>query len=203
MADLASLFGYAQSSDHLTSSGTVANSKRCGWPVRCIRTRQSHFLKTRIIHTDACAKCWARKASSYAPTRADGRIGRPAGSFENGPHRHGGRNLGHNGAGRGRSDPRSGRVATRLRISAFTRTALWRILQTTDRRAGRVAGRRRCCLLAPSPAVTASWLIRIKHGLQPYGCGAVIFRDQAVGRVLQTRFALHLLHVWRTALGRD
>jgi glutamate/tyrosine decarboxylase-like PLP-dependent enzyme len=39
-----------------------------------------------------------------------------------------------------------------------------------------------------------------KHGLQPYGCGAVIFRDQAVGRF---RHDSCLLHVWRTALGRD
>ena len=34
-----------------------------------------------------------------------------------------------------------------------------------------------------------------KHGLQPYGCGCVLFKDPAVGRFYQARLALHLLHV--------
>ena len=42
-----------------------------------------------------------------------------------------------------------------------------------------------------------------KHGLQPYGCGCVLFRDPAVGALYQTRFALHLLLFERTAPGRD
>ncbi len=31
-----------------------------------------------------------------------------------------------------------------------------------------------------------------KHGLQPYGCGCILFRDPTVGRFYQTRLALHL-----------
>jgi glutamate/tyrosine decarboxylase-like PLP-dependent enzyme len=42
-----------------------------------------------------------------------------------------------------------------------------------------------------------------KHGLQPYGCGCVLFRDPAVGRFLQARLPLHLLHVETTSPGRD
>jgi glutamate/tyrosine decarboxylase-like PLP-dependent enzyme len=39
-----------------------------------------------------------------------------------------------------------------------------------------------------------------KHGLQPYGCGAVLFRDPSVGR-LQARFAIYVLHVRDLHLG--
>ena len=34
-----------------------------------------------------------------------------------------------------------------------------------------------------------------KHGLQPYGCGCVLFRDPAVGQFYQARLALHIFHV--------
>ena len=39
-----------------------------------------------------------------------------------------------------------------------------------------------------------------KHGLQPYGCGCVLFRDPAEG-VLQARLAVHVLHVEGTPPG--
>ena len=42
-----------------------------------------------------------------------------------------------------------------------------------------------------------------KHGLQPYGCGAVLFRDPAVGPLLPARLAVHLLHLRRAAPRRD
>ena len=42
-----------------------------------------------------------------------------------------------------------------------------------------------------------------KHGLQPYGCGCVLFRDPAVGPVLQARFAVHVLQLDGAAPGRD
>ena len=42
-----------------------------------------------------------------------------------------------------------------------------------------------------------------KHGLQPYGCGAVLFADPAVGALLPARLALHVLHLGRAAPGRD
>ena len=42
-----------------------------------------------------------------------------------------------------------------------------------------------------------------KHGLQPYGCGAILFRDPAVGPAVQARLAVHVLHLGRAAPGRD
>ena len=42
-----------------------------------------------------------------------------------------------------------------------------------------------------------------KHGLQPYGCGCVLFRDPGGGAVLQARFAVHVLHLEAIASGRD
>ena len=42
-----------------------------------------------------------------------------------------------------------------------------------------------------------------KHGLQPYGCGCVLFRDPAVGSLLQARLAVHVLQLGGAAPGRD
>ena len=42
-----------------------------------------------------------------------------------------------------------------------------------------------------------------KHGLQPYGCGCVVFADPRVGRFYAARLALHVLHLQRAASGRD
>ena len=42
-----------------------------------------------------------------------------------------------------------------------------------------------------------------KHGLQPYGCGCVLFADPGVGPALRARLAVHVLHLGRPAPGRD
>ena len=42
-----------------------------------------------------------------------------------------------------------------------------------------------------------------KHGLQPYGCGAVLFADPRRRAPLRARLAVHLLHVGRAAPRRD
>jgi hypothetical protein len=42
-----------------------------------------------------------------------------------------------------------------------------------------------------------------KHGLQPYGCGCVLFRDPAVGAVLQARLAIYVLHIKGVASRRN
>ena len=42
-----------------------------------------------------------------------------------------------------------------------------------------------------------------KHGLQPYGCGCVLFRDPAVGRFYVHEFPVHLLHLLRASPRRD
>ena len=42
-----------------------------------------------------------------------------------------------------------------------------------------------------------------KHGLQPYGCGAVLFRDPGVGRLYKHDSPVHLLHQRRPAPRRD
>ena len=42
-----------------------------------------------------------------------------------------------------------------------------------------------------------------KHGLQPYGCGCVLFRDPAGRRDLQTRIAVHLFHFFGSSSRRN
>ena len=42
-----------------------------------------------------------------------------------------------------------------------------------------------------------------KHGLQPYGCGCVLFRDPSRRPPLQTRFPLHLFQLRRTPPRRN
>ena len=42
-----------------------------------------------------------------------------------------------------------------------------------------------------------------KHGLQPYGCGCVLFADPSVGPPVRARLAVHVLHVGRPAPRRD
>ena len=42
-----------------------------------------------------------------------------------------------------------------------------------------------------------------KHGLQPYGCGAVLFADPDVGRFYLHDSPVHLLHLRRPASRRD
>ena len=42
-----------------------------------------------------------------------------------------------------------------------------------------------------------------KHGLQPYGCGCVLFRDPASRRDLQTRIAVHLFHFFGSSPRRN
>jgi glutamate/tyrosine decarboxylase-like PLP-dependent enzyme len=182
MADLASLFGYEQSLGHLTSSGTVANLEAL-WVARSMHPDKAIAFseEAHYTHGRMCEVLGAKSVKLRIDARGRPGSGRPPGSPENGPHRHGGRNLRHDGAGCGRSDPRSGRVAARLRISHSRGRRLWRILQTTDRRAGALqaedAAAFRAIVRCDSVVVDPH-----KHGLQPYGCGSVIFRDPAVGR---------------------
>ena len=42
-----------------------------------------------------------------------------------------------------------------------------------------------------------------KHGLQPYGCGAVLFARPGGGALLPARLAVHVLHLRRAAPRRD
>jgi glutamate/tyrosine decarboxylase-like PLP-dependent enzyme len=42
-----------------------------------------------------------------------------------------------------------------------------------------------------------------KHGLQPYGCGCVLFRDPALGRLYKARLAIYVLQFQGIASGRN
>ena len=63
-------------------------------------------------------------------------------------------------------------------------------------------------LVAPAPYAAIAQCDSVvvdphKHGLQPYGCGAILFADPAVAARLSPRLALHLLHRGRAAPRRD
>ena len=92
--------------------------------------------------------------------------------------------------------PRAAREATASASTPTRRTAATSGSPTTWTR-------RRAPPSTGWPKSTRSSIDPHKHGLQPYGCGCVLFRDPAVGRALPARLALHLLQLGRAAPGRD
>ena len=42
-----------------------------------------------------------------------------------------------------------------------------------------------------------------KHGLQPYGCGCILFKDPGVGKLVRTQFSVYVFHFERVAPRRN
>ena len=145
-------------------------SRRCGWRASCTRTRRSSSAPTRTTPTRGCARVLGDRGRSRtddleaveAPQRrASGRSWSPRARPARAPST----------TSRGRS-----------RCASATACACTSTPPT--------AGSSRCSTSSsrwrPFRAIADADSVVVdphKHGLQPYGCGAVLFRDPGVGRL--------------------
>ena len=195
------MFGLpAQALGHLTSSGTIANLEAL-WVARELHpARRSCTPPTPTTRTGACARC---SGSRRVRCRAlpDGRVDLDA--IEARGARRGGVGtvvLTAGTTGVGAVDEIHAALASRERYGVRLHVdAAYGGFFTLLARTGLVPE-------APYRAIGGCDSVVVdphKHGLQPYGCGAVLFADPAVGALLHARLALHVLHVGRAASRRD
>ncbi len=180
IAQLAAMFGYADPLAHLTSSGTIANLEAL-WVARSIHpskgiaySRQAHYTHSRMcevlgikgfpVDVDAFGRMDLDQLDQLLTREAIGTVVATAGT-----------------TGLGAVDPidrlvEMGRVrGFRVHVDAAY-GGFYRLL--ADHEPARVPS-------APFRAIAQADSVVVdphKHGLQPYGCGAVLFRDASVGR---------------------
>ena len=189
---------------HLTSSGTIANLEalfvaRELHPGRGVAySAEAHYTHGRM--------CGVLGVPGHRGRRSTARAGwtstRWSELLAGGRDRHGRRHRRHDRARRRRPGARGRwrwRAAHGVRVHVDAAYGgFFTLLAGTDGPAG----------LDPAPwrAIAACDSVVVdphKHGLQPYGCGAVLFRDPAGRPALPARLAVHLLHLRRAAPGRD
>ena len=201
--EIAGIFGWTEYLGHLTSSGTLANLEAL-WVAgqlapgkRIVGSEQAHYTHRRI---SAVLKI------DYAEIPADsrGRMSLEALETElrQGRCGDGGGNAGHHGhrlGGPAGSNPRTHASGTDS-ACMWTRAygGYFRLipeaLDEPARRAYAAVGEADSIVIDPH-----------KHGLQPYGCGCVLFRDPAVGRFYKhdspyTYFTSKQLHLGEISL---
>jgi glutamate/tyrosine decarboxylase-like PLP-dependent enzyme len=180
VAQLAAMFGFPEHLGHLTSSGTIANLEalfiaRELHPGKAVaHSADAHYTHGRMCHllgVDAVA----------VPTAADGTMDRQALEGELRGGRIGTVVATAGTTGLGAVDPVQDIVALCRRYGARVHVdaaygGFFRLI--ADDTADGVAA-------APFGAIAVCDSVVIdphKHGLQPYGCGAVLFRDPGVAR---------------------
>ena len=202
MAQLAQMFGLGTHLGHLTSSGTIANLEalfvaRELHPDRGIAySTEAHYTHGRmcgVLGIDGHPGGHGRRGPD-GPRRA-GRAAR------RGQDRHRGGDRGHDWRRRHRSGARGLAIARQHGVRVHVDAAyggFFTLLAGLEDRAGLDAAPWRAIAECDSVVVDPH-----KHGLQPYGCGAVLFARPGRRAVLPARLALHLLHVRRPAPRRD
>lgn len=184
VSQLAAMFGFEAPLAHLTSSGTIANLEalwvsRSLHPERAIAySRQAHYTHSRMgevlgirtipVDVDASGRMDLAHLERLLATEAIGTVVATAGT-----------------TGLGAVDPidrlvEMGRLhGFRVHVDAAY-GGFYRLLSEGDALPPAAARAFRAIALADSVVVDPH-----KHGLQPYGCGAVLFRDASVGRFYQ------------------
>jgi len=210
VAQLATMFGYGEHLGHLTTSGTVANLEalfvaRETHPGRGVAySADAHYTHARMCHLLG--------VPGYAvPTDAAGRIDLSAlrGLLDSG--RVGTVVLTAGTTGLGAVDPVHDALALRDRYGVRLHVdAAYGGFFTLLAGAGSDAGSGADPGVDPAPwrAIAHCDSVVVdphKHGLQPYGCGAVLFRDPAVGRFYRhdspyTYFTSDELHLGEISL---
>ena len=191
--DLAAMFGLPDDAlGHLTASGTIANLEAL-WVARELHPGKAvaYSEDAHYTHARMCGVL-GMEGRAVAADRA-GRIDLDA---LEAALRGGGIGTvvltpGTTGARRGRPDRRGAGRCASATACASTSTPPTAASSRCSRARGssrrrRSARSRECDSVVVDPH---------KHGLQPYGCGAVLFRDPGVGPPVQARLALHLLHL--------
>jgi glutamate/tyrosine decarboxylase-like PLP-dependent enzyme len=205
VAALAKMFGYAQHLGHLTSSGTIANLESL-WVARSLHpdkaiafSEQAHYTHERMcqvigakhvkLRSDAQGRLDLDELRTYLKTGRIGTVVATAGT-----------------TALGAIDPIHEIIALQrayeFRLHADTAYGgFFRLLadedgalQAQDAAAYRALAK--CDSIVVDPH---------KHGLQPYGCGAVLFRDPSIGRLYKhdspyTYFTSNELHLGEISL---
>ena len=205
VAALARMFGYAQHLGHLTSSGTIANLEAL-WVARSLHpdkaiafSEQAHYTHGRMcevlgakhvkLRTDAQGRLDIDELRTYLKTGRIGTVVVTAGT-----------------TALGAIDPIHD-ILTLQRAYNFRLHAdaayggFFRLLADEDGALNQAdAAAFRAIAKCDSVVIDPH-----KHGLQPYGCGAVLFRDPSVGRFYQhdspyTYFTSNELHLGEISL---
>ena len=201
LAELASLFGWRTFLGHLCSGGTMANlealwvSGRLQSGKKVVASEQAHYTHKRIsavlglrFEEVPCDRLGRMDMAALEEVLAGGEVGTVVAT------------VGSTATGSVDPLPRilelRGQYGFRLHADAayggyFT---LVDNLEAPARRAFDVLGEADSIVIDPH-----------KHGLQPYGCGCVLFRDPAVGRFYKhdspyTYFTSHELHLGEISL---
>lgn len=180
IAQLAAMFGYDAPLAHLTSSGTIANLEAL-WIARSLHpdkgiaySRQAHYTHSRMsevlgikafaVDVDSAGRMDLTHLERLLETEAIGTVVATAGT-----------------TGLGAVDPID-RLVTMGRERGFrihvdaAYGGFYRLL--ADSALSPSAGQAFSAIAQADSVVVDPH----KHGLQPYGCGAVLFRDASVGR---------------------
>ena len=193
------MFGFPDDAlGHLTSSGTIANLEAL-WVARELHPGKAiaYGANAHYTHSRMCAVLGVE--GRCRPTRGADRP-RGRGALRGGGSARSSSPPGTTGLGTVDDVARRRRAARALRRADPRRRRLRRLLHA--------ARRRRSSRVAPSarsPSADSVVVDPHKHGLQPYGCGAVLFRDPGVGRLYKhdspyTYFTSGELHLGEISL---
>ena len=172
--DLAAMFGFPEDAlGHLTSSGTIANLEAL-WVARELHPDKAIAFgaNAHYTHSRMCARARAIEGRLAAPTTSTRR-----GALRSGRGRDRRRHRGHDRHGHGRRVERAVALRERYGVRVHVDAAYGGFFTLLDELVP-VGAPFRAIADADSVVVDPH-----KHGLQPYGCGAVLFRDPGVGRL--------------------
>jgi glutamate/tyrosine decarboxylase-like PLP-dependent enzyme len=209
VGDLAAMFGLpAETLGHLTSSGTIANLEAL-WVARQLapgravaHSQDAHYTHGRMcevlgVESVAVPADAAGRMDLHALERllASGRVGTVV--------------LTAGTTGLGAVDPVDEALALRdrygCRLHVDAAYGGFFALLAGDEDGAKLLGPETAARLAAIGACDSVVVDPHKHGLQPYGCGAVLFRDPGVGRLYQhdspyTYFTSSELHLGEISL---
>ena len=167
--DLAAMFGFPDDAlGHLTSSGTIANLEAL-WVARELHPEQGDRVRLeRPLHALAHVRRARRRGARHR---------RPRGGVRVRARRHRRRHRGHD-------RPRAPSTPSRRRCAGAPSTASASTSTPPTAASSRCSTSSSRCASFRAIADADSVVVDPhKHGLQPYGCGAVLFRDPGVGRL--------------------
>jgi glutamate/tyrosine decarboxylase-like PLP-dependent enzyme len=203
VAQLAGMFGYSEHLGHLTTSGTIANlealfvARELHPGLGVAYSADSHYTHARMCHLLGVP-------GHPVPVDAAGRMDLSALEELLGTGRIGTVVLTAGSTGLGAVDPIHEALALRerygVRLHVDAAYGGFFALIADDRPDGVAAAPWRAIAHCDSVVVDPH-----KHGLQPYGCGAVLFADPAVGRFYRhdspyTYFTSQELHLGEISL---
>ena len=201
---IAGMFGYPEMHlGHLTSSGTIANLEAL-WVARCIHPDKAIAVSDQAHYTHARAGELLRTEIRTIPSDANGRINVEALKSLLEPGDVGTVVATAGTTGLGAVDPiheiRAVTAETGVRLHVDT--AYGGFFSLLARSAQPTIEPEPFLAIADSDSVVVD---PHKHGLQPYGCGAVLFRDAGVGKFYQhdspyTYFTSDDLHLGEISL---